>query len=127
MNTQMTHPSRVIRGELPCQTHRMYLWFVACIKLVVTQKSFVKCWRVMFAGRSLKDFRMVASTWALTVCFVIFLDASSPTLTNSSQTVPSFSSQANASSLSAAIRGVPEEPARGSPLVSLTCGHCKMG
>src|SRR5262245_38649354 len=105
----------------------MYLWFVACIKLVVTQKSFVKCWRVMFAGRSLKDFRMVASTWALTVCCVIFLVASLQILTNSSQMVPSFSSQANASSPSAAIRDVPEETARGSRLVSLTCGHCETG
>jgi uncharacterized protein len=29
----------------------MYLSFVVCIRLVVTQKSFAKCWRVMFAGR----------------------------------------------------------------------------
>jgi hypothetical protein len=35
----------------------------------------------------------------------------------------SFSSQANTSSRSAIIRGVPNRPARGSPLVSLTCGH----
>jgi ketosteroid isomerase-like protein len=47
----------------------MYLWFVACIRLVVTQKSFAKCWRMMFAGRLLKDFRTVGSTSALTVCF----------------------------------------------------------
>jgi ketosteroid isomerase-like protein len=50
----------------------MYLSFVACIRLVVTQKSFAKCWRVMFAERLLTDFRTVGSTWALTVCFVIF-------------------------------------------------------
>ena len=56
-----------------------------------------------------------------------FLVASSQTLTNSSRTAPSFSSPANASLPSAAIRGVPEGAARGSPLVSLTCGHCKTG
>src|SRR5215471_14558948 len=50
----------------------MYLSCVAYIRLVVTQKSFVRCWRVMFAGRLLTDFRTVLSTWALTVCFVIF-------------------------------------------------------
>jgi hypothetical protein len=54
-----------------------------------------------------------------------FLVASSQTLPNSSPTAPSSSSQANASSLSATIRGAPEGAARGSPLVSLTCGHCK--
>ena len=75
----------------------------------------------------LTDFRTVPSMWALTVCFVIFLVASSQTLTNSSRTAPSSSSQANASSPLAAIRGVPEGPARGSPLVSPTCGHCKTG
>src|SRR5262249_7390222 len=121
------YSSRVIRGELPCQTQRMSLSCVAYIKLVVTQKSFAKCWRVMFAGRLLRDFRTVLSTWALAVCFVIFLVASSQTLTNSSPTAPSFSSQANASSLSAPIRDVREGPAKGSPLVSLTCGHCKTG
>ena len=56
-----------------------------------------------------------------------FLVASSQTLTNSSRMAPSFSSQANASSPSAAIRGVPEGAASGSRLVSLTCGHCKTG
>src|SRR5262245_49166262 len=98
----------------------MSLSFVACIKLVVTQKSFAKCWRVMCAGRLLTDFRTALSTWALTVCCVIFLVAFSPTSTNSSRMAPSFSSQANASSLSAPIRDVPEGPAKGSPLVSLT-------
>src|SRR5262249_32691125 len=113
--------------ELPCQTHQMYLSCSDCIRLVVTQKSFVKCWRVMFAGRLLTDFRPVASTWVLKVCFVIFLVASSQTLTNSSRTAPSSSSQANMSSPSAAIQGVLEGVASGSPLVSLTCGHCKTG
>jgi hypothetical protein len=44
----------------------------------------------MFAGKLLTDFPTVASTTALTVCFVIFLVASSPTLTGSSRTAPSF-------------------------------------
>src|SRR5262245_45430920 len=105
----------------------MYLPCVAYIRLVVTQKSFVKCWRVMFAGRLLRDFRTVLSTWVLTVYLVIFLVACSQTLTNSSRMAPSCTSQANAASPSAAIRGVPEGAARGSPLVSLTCGHCKTG
>jgi hypothetical protein len=56
-----------------------------------------------------------------------FFAASSPTLTNSSRTAPSFSSQVNASSLSAAIRGVSEGAVSGSPRVSLTCGPCKTG
>ena len=56
-----------------------------------------------------------------------FLGASSPTSTNSRRTAPSSSSQATKSSPSAAIRDGPEEPARGSPRVSLTCGHCKTG
>ena len=34
----------------------MYLSFVVCIRLVVTQKSFAKCWRAMFAGRLLTVF-----------------------------------------------------------------------
>src|SRR5262245_36950074 len=38
-----------------------------------------------------------------------------------------FSSPANASSPSAAIRGAPGGAATGSPLVSLTCGRCKAG
>src|SRR6516162_3457752 len=101
----------------------MSLSFVACIKLVVTQKLFAKCWRVICAGRLLTGFRTVLSTQVLKVCFMIFLVASSQTLTNSSRTVQSFSNQANASSLSGAIRGVPEGLARRSPLVSLTCGH----
>ena len=44
------------------------------------------------------------------------------TLTNSSRTARSFSSQANASSR-LALFGRAERPARGSPHVSLTCGH----
>src|SRR4030095_13695015 len=83
--------------------------FVACIRLVVTRKSFAKCWRVMFAGRLLTDFRTVLSTLALTECFVIFLVASSQILTNSRRTAPSFSSRLNASLPSAAIRGVQKD------------------
>jgi hypothetical protein len=56
-----------------------------------------------------------------------FLVASSPTLTNSSRMAPSFSSQANTSSPLAAMGGAPEGPASGSPLVSLTFGHCETG
>jgi hypothetical protein len=56
-----------------------------------------------------------------------FFVASSPTLTNSSRTAPSFSRQENASSPSAAMRGVLEGAASGSPLVSRTCGPCKTG
>src|SRR4029450_7960435 len=56
-----------------------------------------------------------------------FLVACSRTLTNSSRTAPSFSSQVNASSPSAATRGVPDGAARDSPRVSPMCGHCKAG
>ena len=66
-------------------------------------------------------------TTALTGYFVTFLVVSSPTLTNSLRTAPSLLSQANALSPSVAIRGVLERPARGSPLVSRTYGHCKTG
>jgi hypothetical protein len=45
-------------------------------------------------------------------------------LTNSSPTAPNSSSQVNASSPSAPIRGASEGPAGGSPLVSRMCGHC---
>src|SRR5262245_60133146 len=105
----------------------MYLSCVAYIRLVVTQKSFVKCWRVMFAGRLLRDFPYGAVYVGVDSVLGDFFGRLFTDFDEFVANAPSFSSQANASSPSAAIRGVPEGAARGSPLVSLTCGHCKTG